>query len=110
MPCSATWYCVVAAVSAARWRRPRRRMDLVPSRRLPIECLCEQGTRAVGTRARALAGRVLAQIYVFHESFFEICRTKEKREIHTKVAAGEKVTQVSCEIFHPHTGSIVLYM
>ena len=32
--------------------------------------------------------------YVFREMFIEICRTLEKREIHAKFAAGEKVTQV----------------
>jgi hypothetical protein len=31
----------------------------------------------------------------FYRNFlFEICRTLEKREIHAKFAAGEKVTQV----------------
>jgi hypothetical protein len=31
--------------------------------------------------------------HVFREILFEICRTLEKREIHAKFAAGEKVTQ-----------------
>ena len=31
--------------------------------------------------------------HVFREIIFEICRTLEKREIHAKFAAGEKVTQ-----------------
>ena len=36
---------------------------------------------------------VLHSEHVFRDFFVEICRTLEKREIHAKFAAGEKVTQ-----------------